>query len=54
MSPTTHITGTMIATDATAPSILFGLGIYPPKDTVDGFRDMLEKQRAESGPASGS
>ena len=24
-------------TDATAPSILFGLGIYPPKDTVDGF-----------------
>jgi hypothetical protein len=25
------------ATDATAPSILFGLGIYPPKDTVDGF-----------------
>jgi hypothetical protein len=23
--------------DATAPSILFGLGIYPPKDTVDGF-----------------
>ena len=25
------------ATDATAPSILFGLGVYPPKDTVDGF-----------------
>jgi hypothetical protein len=25
------------ATDATAPSILFGFGIYPPKDTVDGF-----------------
>jgi hypothetical protein len=25
------------ATDHTAPSILFGLGIYPPKDTVDGF-----------------
>jgi hypothetical protein len=25
------------ATDATAPSILFGLGIYPPKDVVDGF-----------------
>jgi len=24
-------------TDATAPSILFGYGIYPPKDTVDGF-----------------
>jgi hypothetical protein len=24
-------------TDATSPSILFGLGIYPPKDTVDGF-----------------
>jgi hypothetical protein len=24
-------------TDATAPSILFGLGIYPPQDTVDGF-----------------
>jgi hypothetical protein len=23
--------------DATAPSILFGHGIYPPKDTVDGF-----------------
>lgn len=23
--------------DATAPSIVFGLGIYPPKDTVDGF-----------------
>ena len=25
------------AVDATAPSILFGLGIYPPQDTVDGF-----------------
>lgn len=25
------------AVDATSPSILFGLGIYPPKDTVDGF-----------------
>jgi hypothetical protein len=24
-------------TDEAAPSILFGLGIYPPKDTVDGF-----------------
>ncbi len=24
-------------TDSTAPSILFGLGVYPPKDTVDGF-----------------
>lgn len=24
-------------TDAAAPSILFGTGIYPPKDTVDGF-----------------
>jgi hypothetical protein len=24
-------------TRATAPSVLFGLGIYPPKDTVDGF-----------------
>jgi len=24
-------------TDATAPSILFGLGIHPPQDTVDGF-----------------
>jgi hypothetical protein len=24
-------------TDGTAPSILFGAGIYPPKDTVDGF-----------------
>jgi hypothetical protein len=24
-------------TDSTTPSILFGLGIYPPKDTVDGF-----------------
>ena len=24
-------------TDATAPSVLIGLGIYPPKDTVDGF-----------------
>jgi hypothetical protein len=24
-------------TDATAPSVLFGFGIYPPKDTVDGF-----------------
>ena len=23
-------------TDRTAPSILFGLGIYPPQDTVDG------------------
>src|SRR5919107_2530831 len=23
--------------DATAPSVLIGLGIYPPKDTVDGF-----------------
>jgi hypothetical protein len=23
--------------DATTPSILFGLGLYPPKDTVDGF-----------------
>jgi hypothetical protein len=23
--------------DATAPSIMFGLGSYPPKDTVDGF-----------------
>jgi hypothetical protein len=25
------------ATDTTAPSVLFGLGIYPPVDTVDGF-----------------
>jgi hypothetical protein len=25
------------AVDATAPSVLFGLGIYPPKDTIDGF-----------------
>jgi hypothetical protein len=25
------------ATDATTPSIVFGAGIYPPKDTVDGF-----------------
>jgi hypothetical protein len=25
------------AVETTAPSILFGLGIYPPKDTVDGF-----------------
>ena len=24
-------------TDKTAPSILFGFGIYPPKDTADGF-----------------
>lgn len=24
-------------TDATDPSILFGAGMYPPKDTVDGF-----------------
>src|ERR1700744_3171384 len=24
-------------TDATVPSILFGLGLYPPKDSVDGF-----------------
>lgn len=24
-------------TDATAPLVLFGLGIYPPVDTVDGF-----------------
>jgi hypothetical protein len=24
-------------TDATVPSILFGLGIYPPRDSVDGF-----------------
>jgi len=24
-------------TDSTTPSILFGLGIYPPRDTVDGF-----------------
>jgi hypothetical protein len=24
-------------TDAAAPSVLFGLGIYPPVDTVDGF-----------------
>ncbi|MEA2125391.1 MAG: hypothetical protein QOI80_2173 [Solirubrobacteraceae bacterium] len=24
-------------TEATAPSVLIGLGIYPPKDTVDGF-----------------
>ncbi|HEY1530365.1 MAG TPA: hypothetical protein VGF80_06080, partial [Galbitalea sp.] len=23
--------------DATRPSILFGLGVYPPMDTVDGF-----------------
>jgi hypothetical protein len=27
----------MHRTDATSPSILFGLGIYPGKDTVDGF-----------------
>src|SRR5260370_8328043 len=24
-------------TDATTPSIIFGLGIYPARDTVDGF-----------------
>jgi hypothetical protein len=24
-------------TDATAPSIIMGAGVYPPKDTVDGF-----------------
>lgn len=24
-------------TDSTSPSVLFGLGIYPPVDTVDGF-----------------
>src|ERR1700712_2226705 len=24
-------------TDSATPSIIFGLGIYPPKDTVDGF-----------------
>lgn len=28
---------------ATAPSILFGLGIYPPKDTVDGFVVLVTK-----------
>jgi hypothetical protein len=27
----------MHPTDATAPSIILGLGVYPPKDTVDGF-----------------
>src|SRR6516164_11132798 len=30
-------------TDSSPPSILFGLGIYPPRDTVDGFAILSTK-----------
>lgn len=32
-------------TASTAPSILFGLGIYPPQDTVDGFVVFVDSEQ---------